>query len=161
MVHKSNLYKGEIPITKNVNVVDEFGKEYEATYIKRAKGLVKNGRARFINENSICLACPPINYLEDKIMDTNYDNYAQKSNKVNSAEMIEYAKQMISNWNEEYKGAAPGEFDIDVFNKMTETITNFMETAIKLEALEILSQLPNCDDEANREIATAIGRIVR
>ena len=30
------------PIEKNVIVVDEQGNEYEATYPKRAKGLVKN-----------------------------------------------------------------------------------------------------------------------
>ncbi len=44
---------------KNVRVIDEQGNEYEATYPKRAKGLVKNGRARFIDEHTICLACPP------------------------------------------------------------------------------------------------------
>ena len=49
------------PIEKNIRVVDEQGNEYEATYPQRAKGLVKNGRARFINENTICLACPPEN----------------------------------------------------------------------------------------------------
>ena len=59
-----------IPIEKNVIVVDENGYEYEATYPKRAKGLVKNGRARFIDENTICLACPP-NNTEDKIMSEN------------------------------------------------------------------------------------------
>lgn len=38
------------------------------TWLKRAKGLVKNGRARFISENKICLACPPDDNLEDKKM---------------------------------------------------------------------------------------------
>ena len=46
-------------MTKNIEVVDEQGNVYGATYPKRAKGLVKNGRARFVNENRICLACPP------------------------------------------------------------------------------------------------------
>ena len=54
------------PIEKNVRVVDEQGNEYEATYPKRAKGLVKNGRARFVGENKICLACPPEKIMEDK-----------------------------------------------------------------------------------------------
>ena len=63
---KSNK-KGRIPIVKNIRVVDEQGNEYEATYPKRAKGLVKNGRARFISENKICLACPP-DKSEDKKM---------------------------------------------------------------------------------------------
>ena len=59
------------PIEKNVIVVDEQGNEYEATYPKRAKGLVKKGRARFVEENKICLACPPNEYLEDKEMSEN------------------------------------------------------------------------------------------
>lgn len=63
-----------IPITKNIIVVDERGNEYEATYPKRAKGLVKNGRARFVNENKICLACPPNKILEDKKVENNYIN---------------------------------------------------------------------------------------
>lgn len=56
------------PIEKNVIVVDEQGNEYEATYPKRAKGLVKNGRARFLDESTICLACPPDTVMEDIIM---------------------------------------------------------------------------------------------
>ena len=64
-------YKGATPIEKNVIVVDEQGNEYEATYPKRAKGLVKSGRARFVDENKICLACPPNEYLEDKKMTEN------------------------------------------------------------------------------------------
>ena len=62
------MAKGEIPIEKNVRVVDEQGNEYEATWPRRAKGLVKNGRARFLSENTICLACPPNQYLEDDKM---------------------------------------------------------------------------------------------
>jgi len=58
------------PIEKNIIVVDELGNKYEATYPKRAKGLVKNGRARFIGENTICLACPP-DQLEDNKMELN------------------------------------------------------------------------------------------
>ena len=50
--------RGRIPITKNISVVDEQGNEYEATWPRRARGLVKNGRARFLSENKICLACP-------------------------------------------------------------------------------------------------------
>ena len=68
---KANQYKGATPIEKNVIVVDEQGNEYEATYPKRAKGLVKNGRARFVDENKICLACPPDKILEEEKMEEN------------------------------------------------------------------------------------------
>ena len=64
-----------IPIEKNIIVVDEQGNYYEATYPKRAKGLVKNGRARFIDENTICLACPPCD-MEDNNMSNNIENVA-------------------------------------------------------------------------------------
>jgi hypothetical protein len=47
----SNAIRGRHPFAKNVTVVDENGNIYEATYPKRAKGLVKSGRARFIEEN--------------------------------------------------------------------------------------------------------------
>ncbi len=72
--NRNNLYKsakGMTPIAKNIRVVDEFKNEYEATYPKRAQGLVKNGRARFIDENTICLVCPPEIELEDKNMSEN------------------------------------------------------------------------------------------
>lgn len=59
------------PIEKNVIVVDERGNEYEATYPKRAKGLVKNGRARFVGKNKICLACPPDKIMEETKMEDN------------------------------------------------------------------------------------------
>ena len=58
-------------MTKNersIEVVDEAGNVYEPTWPKRAKGLVKNGRARFVEENRICLACPPDTKTEDEHM---------------------------------------------------------------------------------------------
>ena len=88
------------------------------------------------------------------------NNSTTKGYKVNSAEIIEYAKQMIDDWNKEYKGAAPGEFDIDVFSKMTEIINNLMKAAVKLEALKIISKLPNSNDDTNHEIATAVSRML-
>ena len=63
------------PITKNIIVVDEFGKEYTSTYAKRANGLVKNGRARWLDGNTICLVCPPDTLnLEDNDMSNKADN---------------------------------------------------------------------------------------
>ena len=57
---------------KCVQVTDEAGNRYEATYPKRAKGLVKHGRARFTDEShtEIILTCPPNQnlILEDHTM---------------------------------------------------------------------------------------------
>lgn len=44
---------------KWITVMDSQGHTYKPTYPKRAKGLVKKGRARFVDENTICLTCPP------------------------------------------------------------------------------------------------------
>ena len=65
------MKEGKTPMEKNVTVVDEQGHVYGATYPKRAKGLLKNGRARFVDENTICLACPPNQILEDTEMSEN------------------------------------------------------------------------------------------
>ena len=48
------LCKGEIPIEKNVIVTDINGKRIGATYPKRAKGLVKNGRAEYASDCEKC-----------------------------------------------------------------------------------------------------------
>lgn len=79
-----------IPIEKNILVVDEQGNEYEATWPKRARGLVKNGRARFLSENKICLACPPITDLEDNEMtDIENNNIKVTENDVPKSESVE------------------------------------------------------------------------
>ncbi len=83
------------PIEKNIIVVDEQGREYEATYPKRAKGLVKNGRARFVAENKICLACPPdiLNETEDIKMSENIqkiEHTQEAKSKQASVNSVEY-----------------------------------------------------------------------
>ena len=86
------------PIEKNVRVVDEQGNEYEATYPKRAKGLVKNGRARFVDENKICLACPPENIMEDqKMKDTEIkvDQTTGEVKEVPSKYTLDYALEQM------------------------------------------------------------------
>jgi len=60
-----------IPIAKNITVKDESGNVLEPTYPKRAKGLVKNNRARFTDERTIELtenkACSPNNREDTKV----------------------------------------------------------------------------------------------
>lgn len=60
------------PIEKNIIIVDEQGNEYGRTWPKRAKGLVRKGRARFMDEMTICLACSP---------DENWEDYTLNENK--------------------------------------------------------------------------------
>lgn len=78
------------PITKNIIVVDEFGKEYTSTYAKRAKGLVKSGRARWLDGNTICLVCPPDTLnLEDNDM----SNHAENMEIINAVSEKEESKK--------------------------------------------------------------------
>jgi len=60
------LASEEVHIIKTVSVVDIYGNEYEPTYPKRAKGLVKKGRAHFVDETTICLVRPPY-HTEDEM----------------------------------------------------------------------------------------------
>ena len=83
-----------IPIEKNIIVVDEKGNEYEATYPKRAKGLVKNGRAHYIEENKICLLHPPNLKSEDNDMpDT---KAAKAKDKLTIKYVLDKAEQIIN-----------------------------------------------------------------
>ena len=76
-------------------VVDEQGNQYGATWAKRAKGLVKKGRARFVNETTICLACPPNQSLEDISMDYDTANIEQDNNNI-VAEVSTMEEQLTS-----------------------------------------------------------------
>lgn len=63
-----------IPIAKNITVLDGSGRTLEPTYEKRARGLVKHGRARWENEYTITLTCPPFDDMKEdtQMSDTVY-----------------------------------------------------------------------------------------
>lgn len=62
--------QGRTPITKNIRVVDAAGNLLQSTYPKRALGLVKHGRARFIDDHAIELMRPPEAQAEETTMHT-------------------------------------------------------------------------------------------
>ena len=84
---------------KTVRVLDEAGNEYEATYPKRAKGLVKHGRARFTDDSQtvIILACPPNQnmILEDNTMNEQINHTEVTENTAAEAYTYEYALKQI------------------------------------------------------------------
>ena len=84
---------------KTVRVLDEAGNEYEATYPKRAKGLVKHGRARFTDDSQtvIILACPPNHdmNLEDNTMNEQINHTEVTENTAAEAYTYEYALKQI------------------------------------------------------------------
>lgn len=61
-------------MTKNITILNAQGNMIGTTYPKRAKGLVKSGRAYFVDGSAIVLVCPPENsmqkYQEDTDMET-------------------------------------------------------------------------------------------
>lgn len=125
------IYTGGDTHRKNIIVVDEKGNEYEATYPKRAKGLVKNGRAHFIEENKICLLCPPNLKSEDNNMS---NTQATKTNdKLTIKYVLDKTEQIIND-------------------------TEYIHSALEQLALMPKS---DPGDIAGEEKAKAIGEIVR
>ena len=94
---------------KTIAVVDEQGRTYEATYPKRARGLVKKGRARFVSDNMICLVRPP--KLEEKRMSntSTLDMILEQVNKVvNNNAFFEEALQSLMNMTSSNVPMSPG-----------------------------------------------------
>lgn len=58
------------PIEKNIIVVDEYGNELHRTYARRAKGLIKKGRAHFVGDDTICLTDPSGLHEEEQTVNT-------------------------------------------------------------------------------------------
>ncbi len=80
---------------KRISVIDQQGNEYEPTYPKRAKGLLKKGRARFVDENTICLTCPLPEKREEPIMMVS--NQTAGTEMVTAASIFEELKQIREN----------------------------------------------------------------
>lgn len=136
------------PIEKNIFVVDEQGNAYEATYPKRAKGLVKNGRARFISENTICLACPPNNNLEDNEMSENKSTNESKTIQENIVKIgsLEYVLKQIELV---AKDTAYLNNTIAELGKITSNIGGDIGGSAKAEAL---GQVVKSREETNRKL---------
>ena len=135
-----------IPIEKNIIVVDTQGNEYEATYPKRAKGLVKNGRARFIDENKICLVCPPKIKTEDK--------YMSENKKVNTTQATKPQPNI-------QKNQISDKLTVDyILGKLEEIITG---QAFLTDAVAKLGQMKSGGpgDVGTQEQAKAVGEIVK
>lgn len=79
---------------KCIKVMDLQGNFYEPTYSKRAKGLVKKGRARFVHADTICLTCPPERQEETLMMQSNETPRADVPMNVTAAEIFSELKQI-------------------------------------------------------------------
>lgn len=87
---------GKKPITKNIIVTDEFGNKLAQTYPKRAKGLIKKGRAEQIGENEIrLLSCSVMPCQEDKMNTLNNFTDNNISIDLEMGEAIEASEEKI------------------------------------------------------------------
>ena len=59
----------DISENRTITVIDTTGQPQNPTYLRRAKGLVKNGRAEWIDENTIRLFESNKEQMERKIID--------------------------------------------------------------------------------------------
>ena len=92
--------RGVSIMQKTIAVVDEMGNQYEATYPRRARGLVKKGRARFIAEDCICLVRPPEmrKKTEDSHMSMTVDKILEKMTEIlASNQQVEAALATLQN----------------------------------------------------------------
>ncbi len=135
----SPTIKGMIPIAKNIIVVDENGFDYEATFPKRAKGLVKKGRARFISENKICLACPPNKNLEEDIMDNNIDGKQEKQTTVPTIEYVLERIDKIMN-------------DIAYIREAIESVKDMEASATDFTRAEAIARIVNAREGTNQQL---------
>lgn len=83
---------------QTITIVDEHDKQIGKTYPKRANGLIKNKRARYIDESKIMLiACPSDEYImEENKMNNNELN----NNKLDLQYIIDKIDAILANNNE-------------------------------------------------------------
>ncbi|MCD8119812.1 MAG: hypothetical protein LUE29_10105 [Lachnospiraceae bacterium] len=96
---------------KNVIVFDEHENEIGTTWLKRARGLVKKGRACFVSENAIRLTSVPEYNMEDDKMSKNRIEPMENIDAANEAavEMKTAAQASPVNSTEEAAGVAAPE----------------------------------------------------
>ncbi len=156
---------------KTVIVIDEQGKKLESTYPKRAKGLIKNGRARVVDENTICLVDLPKHLiLEDNKMNNNNINLEEsKEVKIDLAyimnkldEITRMNLDLINNQAFATMECVPGSKNpvqciCETNNKMIEFLQDIYKSLIPKESmsekviLELVDTLNNsmCDPTAD------------
>ena len=132
--------RGMIPIEKNIIVVDENGTVFESTWLKRANGLVKKGRARWLDERTICLACPP-----EKTEDNKMENVRQTETATEPVTAAGNAKQ-----------AGTGLTIEDLLDRMDAIREEMLSMKELLKSMEVIANQGGEDDAGH--IAEAAGQ---
>lgn len=95
--HIFKVARGEKPIEKNVIVTDEFGNKLISTYPKRAKGLIKKGRAERVGENEIRLiGCSVMPCTEDNMNNT-YNINNNDTESLNTVTIVPETGEVVDN----------------------------------------------------------------
>jgi len=122
-----------IPITKNICVTDEFGNSLHPTYLRRAKGLVKKGRARWVDNETIREILKMLNRL--------LDIQSQAEEKPYLRNMLEKVLSDNSVAQSAIQAASNSELDSEDKAKMIQKIASQYELTKKEIALKILEKL--------------------
>ncbi len=153
---------------KTIQVVDSVGNRYEATYLKRAKGLVKHGRARFIDEHTICLACPPNNTEnseDNEMTNTNIENTILEN--TNTAPVEEITSAPESKYTLEYaleqieKIANDKDAILGAFNTLSCMENAAVCSDSKIDAMaEAVSDTVKCRETTNQKLIEFYSKMV-
>lgn len=133
---------------KTIAVVDEMGNVYQPTYARRAKGLVKNGRARWLDENRICLACPPKKLEENAMMEQNAYSGMTMENAENEPHGQDVQEQLAQGKNSALKMGVVDYLRAQQSNGKKETACEEKDNINLHDLLERLHQIQQ-DSETN------------
>lgn len=124
---------------------------------------MKNGRARFIDENTICLACPPNIELEDKIMSENKQVDSVNCTNIhnNSGVSKEIADAMSDSLNSTSEQQRSEKLTMDYLLGKIEEIS--LSQAFLTDAISELGKMKSGGpgDVGTQEQAKAIGEIIK
>ena len=141
------------------------GNAYAPTYLRRAKGLVKAGRARWSDENKICLLASPAHINEEAHEMDIYDNDGNVAKTANIPETVrESLNEYVSDKKEDANAAGPEMTPAYILSQMEKIRA---DNAYIYEALmsvrEIKPHAPsmNAADYASQGKAEAIGDTVK
>lgn len=144
-------------MVKNVSVIDESGRLIGTTYPKRAKGLVKSGRARYVScesEDTICLTCPPDmkedNTMTDKSLDVAFTETINETNNTDATNDI--ACNEAINATDSYTPSAEYALKmLEYIAKDTEALKSAVQNASK-DTEDGLAHMIDAREETNREL---------
>ena len=74
----------------------------------------------------------------------------------NTQEIVEFAKDRIEQLYDEYRGAAPGEYDPQVIGGVISITRHMLDSAVKFEALDVLRHVGIDNDDVIRDVFEAI-----